>query len=118
MYRYFCARLEPCKEMSKPGKVGWTLEYKCVEVEELPNFSNITQTVINYRNESINIITNPTHGYLYVYIPYSYPFEHRSVLSYIWYSMCTDGLDQNSAKYTILNCFKMTEEEYYERFIK
>lgn len=135
MYKYFCARFDPCKTKSKRDKVAWVSSYSRIDVvENLPVFSSITHKITNYRNELINIIINPTYGFFYVYVPITNPFKYKNsdaILSYIWDSICTElneikgakkttlyKLDRDSGKYTILNCFKMTEEEYYERFIK
>lgn len=135
MYKYICARFDPCKTESKRDKVTWISSYSRIDVvEDLPVSSRITHRIANHRNELINIIINPTYGFFYVYVPITNPFKYKdsdAILSYIWDSICTEvnevkgakittlyKLDRDSGKYAILNCFGMNEEEYYERFIK
>ena len=137
MYKYICARFDPCKTESKRDNVVWV----CRKLfENGLVFPRITHRRINHRNEIINISVDLAHGHFYVYVPISESIllvnsiNHKdsdAIISYIWDSICTEvnevkgakkptlyKLDRNSGKYAILNCFGMTEEEYYERFIK
>lgn len=134
MDKYICARFDPCRETSKRDNVVWV----CRKLFENGSvFSRITHRCINHRNELINISVDLAHGHFYVYVPISESIlitnsinhkDSNAIISYIWDSICTElnevkgakkltlyKLDRDSGKYAILNCFKMTEEEYYER---